>query len=45
MLYNPTAPIDGPDGSAAPTHDEGIAFTGDHLAFSGRTGALTGFPM
>ncbi|CAN0447186.1 unnamed protein product [Scytosiphon promiscuus] len=25
-------------------HDEGIAFTGDHLALSGRTGALTGFP-
>ncbi|CAM9258564.1 unnamed protein product, partial [Hapterophycus canaliculatus] len=24
--------------------DEGIAFTGDHLALSGRTGALTGFP-
>ncbi|CAM9465612.1 unnamed protein product [Ectocarpus sp. 6 AP-2014] len=23
---------------------EGIAFTGDHLALSGRTGALTGFP-
>ncbi|CAM9258685.1 unnamed protein product [Scytosiphon promiscuus] len=25
-------------------HSEGIAFTGDHLALSGRTGALTGFP-
>ncbi|CAM9275954.1 unnamed protein product [Pylaiella littoralis] len=24
--------------------DEGIAFTGDHLALSGYTGALTGFP-
>lgn len=24
--------------------DEGIAFTGDHLALSGHTGALTGFP-
>eukprot|EP00903_Cladosiphon_okamuranus_P006661 g6503.t1 len=24
--------------------DEGVAFTGDHLALSGRTGALTGFP-
>lgn len=24
--------------------DEGVAFTGDHLGLSGRTGALTGFP-
>lgn len=24
--------------------EEGVAFTGDHLALSGRTGALTGFP-
>lgn len=28
----------------SPRDDEGIAFTGDHLALSGHTGALTGFP-
>lgn len=40
LLFNPSSTPEGSFGE-----DEGIAFTGDHLAMSGRTGALTGFPM
>lgn len=40
LLFNPPLSKAG-----SSTEVEGIAFTGDHLAMSGRTGALTGFPM
>lgn len=40
MLYSKKP--SGPGGVSG--GDEGVIFTGDHLAVSGRTGALTGFP-